>query len=123
MAKNLKALLEIGSWIEYRQALSGEYIYRVHDVTDNFYILLQGEVHLTFPEKEVLEVEVSSLEQNDANSTKNLKESAFYPTAIPVMIKNHSVSPLHIEEERTKPKRLTRHESLITAEMIHVQPP
>ncbi len=49
MAKNLKALLEIGSWIEYRQASAGEYIYRVHDVADNFYILLQGEVHLTFP--------------------------------------------------------------------------
>lgn len=105
----------MGSWIEYRQAQSGEYFFRVHDVADNFYILLQGEVHLTFPEKEVLEVEVSSLEQNDANSTKNLKESAFYPTAVPILIKNQSVSPFQAEEERSKPKRLTRHESLLTA--------
>ena len=104
----------MGSWIEYRQAQPGEHIFRVHDLADNFYILLQGEVHLTFPEKEVLEVDVSSLEQNDANSTKNFKESTFYPTAVP-LLKNQSLSPLQNQDERSIPKRLTRHESLLTA--------
>jgi hypothetical protein len=94
ISKNFKALLEISIWIEYKRVETGEYIYRVHDVADCFYVLLQGEVHLTYPEKEVLELDINSLQDNDANSATHLKESTFYPTAVPALVKNHSFNPM-----------------------------
>lgn len=95
----------------------------MHELADCFYILLKGEVHLTYPEKEVLEIDITSLEQNDANSTQNLKDSTFYPTAVPPLVRNLSVSPPLHEELQQKQKRLTRHESLIVADAVDVEPP
>lgn len=103
-------MLEISGWIEYKRSEPGEYIYKVHDVSDCFYVLIDGEVHLTYPEKEVLEVEEESMKENEANSMRNLKESTFYPTAVPNLVKNMSISPNKPHMEETKaPKRLTRH--------------
>ena len=46
--------MEISSWIEFKKYKAGEFIYKINDYAECFYIIVKGEVHLTEPEKELI---------------------------------------------------------------------
>ena len=42
IARDIRILVEISRWIEYVKVEEGQYIYKVGDVIDCFYVLLRG---------------------------------------------------------------------------------